>query len=409
MILELIILAILILLSGFFSGSEIAYVVANKVKIEIQANKKNLSSKNTQYFSKNPQYFFSTVLIGTNIVNIAYASMSAVFLYKLFGLNEFNILLISTFILLIFGELLPKYIASEMADSIIFLFATPLRIISYVIHPLVKLFSKISSFFTKRTVSSERRLKNLFNKENFEYLINESKDAGMIDQKQSDIIGKVFELSEQRVYEAMQPRTEIEGVEINSSFDEIISTFIESGYSKLPVYEENLDNIKGIILAYDIFNKPDNIKSIIREVAFVPETKNSFEMLNEFLLKQMSFAVVVDEFGGTAGIVTMEDLIEELFGEIKDEYDVDDDICRKIGEGTYLISGKVEVDYINEKYKLKIPDGDYETIGGYILAKIGKIPEPLEKFDIDNFEVLIVKADHLHVDVIKLIVKETTP
>ncbi|PJA99138.1 MAG: HlyC/CorC family transporter [Ignavibacteriales bacterium CG_4_9_14_3_um_filter_30_11] len=406
MILELIILVILILLSGFFSGSEIAYVVANKVKIEIRANQKNLSTKNTQFFSKNPQYFFSTVLIGTNVINVAYASMSAIFLYEIFGLSELNILLISTFVLLIFGELLPKYIASEMADSVIFLCTTPLRIISYFIHPLVVLLSKISSFFTKRAVRSEKRLQNLFNKENFEYLINESKIAGVIDQKQSDIIGKVFDLSEQRVYEAMQPRTEIAGVEINSTFDEIITTFIESGYSKLPVYEENLDNIKGIILAYDIFNKPDNLKSIIREVAFVPETKNSFEMLNEFLSKQMSFAVVVDEFGGTAGIVTMEDLIEELFGEIKDEYDVDDDICRKIGEGTFLISGKVEVDYINEKYKLKIPEGDYETIGGYILAKVGKIPEPMEKFDIDNFEVLIVKADHLRVDVIKLIVKE---
>ena len=349
MILEIIILAILIFISGFFTGSEIAYVVANKIKIEIQARKKNLSAKNAQYFTENPQDFFSTVLIGTNVVNVTFATISAVFLHKLFGLNEFNILLISTFVLLIFGELLPKYFARELADRIIFLTATPLRIVSYLIHPIVKLLSSISSFFTQRANVSEKRLQNLFSKENFEYLIKESKDAGKIDQKQSDIISKVFDLSEQRVSEAMQPRTEIVGVEISSSFDEALSVFIESGYSKLPVYEENLDNIKGIILAYDVFNKPDNLSDIIREVAFVPETKKSFEMLNEFLTKHISFAVVVDEFGGTAGIVTMEDIIEELFGEIKDEYDVEEDICRKISDGSYLISGKVEVDFIDRK------------------------------------------------------------
>lgn len=406
MILEIIILIMLIFISGFFTGSEIAYVVANKLKIEIQARKKNLSAKNAQYFTENPQDFFPTVLIGTNVVNVTFASMSAVFLYKLFGLSEFNILLLSSFILLIFGELLPKYIASEMADRIIFLTASPLRIISYLFYPIVKIFSNISSFLTQRADVSEKRLQNLFSKENFEYLINESKDAGKIDQKQSDIISKVFDLSEQRVSEAMQPRTEIVGVEINSSFDEALAVFIESGYSKLPVYDENLDNIKGIILAYDVFNKPNNLSEIIREVAFVPDTKKSFEMLNEFLTKHISFAIVVDEFGGTAGIVTIEDIIEELFGEIKDEYDVEEDICRKISDGTYLISGKVEVDFINEKYDLKIPDGDYETLGGYITAEIGKIPLPQDKYTIDNYEILIVKADHLKIDLVKLIVKE---
>ncbi|MCH8170861.1 MAG: HlyC/CorC family transporter [Bacteroidetes bacterium] len=408
MILEFLILALLIMISGFFTGAEISYVVANKIKIEIKARKKNLSAKNAKYFTENPQDFFSTVLIGTNVVNVAFASMSALFLYKLFGLSEFNILLISTFVLLIFGELLPKYLASELADRVIFLTATPLRIISYLIHPIVKLFSSISSFFTQNVDVPEKKFQNLFSKENFENLINESKDAGKIDQKQSDIISKVFELSEQRVSEVMQPRIEIVGVEKKSSFDEALSVFIESGYSKLPVYEENLDNIKGIILAYDVFNKPNNLTDIIREVAFVPETKKSFEMLNEFLAKHISIAVVVDEFGGTAGIVTIEDIIEELFGEIKDEYDIEEDICRRISDGSYLISGKVEVDFINEKYDLKIPTGDYETIGGYIMAKIGKIPLPQEKYTIDNFEVLIVKADHLKIDVVKLIVKKET-
>ncbi len=201
----------------------------------------------------------------------------------------------------------------------------------------------------------------------------------------------------------MRPRTEIVGVEINQSITEALDLFIESGYSKLPVYDENLDNIKGIILAYDLFKSPQNIQSIIREVTFVPETKKSFDMLNEFLGKQTSFAVVIDEFGGTAGIIAMEDIIEEIFGEIEDEYDVEEDICRKIADHTFLISGKVEIDYINEKYNLNLPVGDFETIGGFITYSLGRIPLQGETVKIDNLEILIARANNVKIDLVKVI------
>ncbi|HEY6906522.1 MAG TPA: transporter associated domain-containing protein, partial [Ignavibacteriaceae bacterium] len=191
-------------------------------------------------------------------------------------------------------------------------------------------------------------------------------------------------------------------VDIESTIDEVISIFVESGYSKIPVYEENLDNIRGVIFAYDIFNSPQNLKSIIREIIFVPETKRSFEMLNEFLNKQVSIAIVVDEFGGTAGLVTMEDIIEELFGEIKDEYDIEEEICRKISADSFLISGKVEIDYINEKYNLNIPTGDYETIAGYITSRIGRIPLQGESVKIDNFTFLIARSTNIRIDLVKL-------
>ena len=177
---------------------------------------------------------------------------------------------------------------------------------------------------------------------------------------------------------------------------------INSGFSKLPVYKENLDDIKGIILVKDIFKSPTDIKSILRDVSFIPETKKSFEVLNEFLEKKISIAVVVDEHGGTAGIVTMEDILEELFGEIKDEFDVEEEICRKIDDNNYIVSGKVETDLLNEKYELNIPGGDYETIGGYIVSVLGRIPAQGEKVKIDNFEFLIARASAQKVEVVKL-------
>ena len=401
---DLIILVALILLSGFFAGSEIAFVVANKIKIEIKARRNNLAAQSAHYFINNPNNFFSTILIGNNIINIAFASLSTLLLASLFGFHEYTILFISTFFLLIFGELIPKYLSRELADRVILISAIPVRIVSFVLYPVVKLFTSISTLLTQSSNLSKENIRHIFSREDIESLVQESHEAGVVDEKESDIISKVLDLSEQRVYEALRPRTEIVGVEINQTIDDALNVFIESGYSKLIVYDDNLDNIKGIILAYDLFKNPENLQNIIREVIFVPETKKSIDMMNEFLEKQVSIAVVIDEFGGTAGIVTMEDIIEELFGEIKDEYDVEEDICRRIAPDTYLISGKVEVDFINEKYNLEIPNGDYETIGGYISARTGKIPEPGEIVVIDRFTILIARASDIRIDVVKLTV-----
>ncbi|MFA7229034.1 MAG: hemolysin family protein, partial [Melioribacteraceae bacterium] len=236
--------------------------------------------------------------------------------------------------------------------------------------------------------------------------IEESSDAGKMDEEQSDIISKVIDIREQRVYEAMTPRTDIVGVDIVSTMDEVLDTFIDSGYSKIVAYDENLDNIKGIVFTKDIFKKPTDLKSIIREVTFVPETKKSMEMLNEFLDKQFSFVIVVDEFGGTAGILTVEDLIEELFGEIRDEFDdVDEKVAKKIEANAYLLSGKVEIDYLNEEMEFKIPEGDYETIAGYLTFRLGRIPKKGESFKMGNNAFLILKSDNTKIDLIKLTVE----
>jgi len=401
---ELIYLLILLVMSGFFSGTELAYVVANKLKIEVRARKKNFAALHAQFFVEHPQTFYSTILIGNNIVNIALASLSAVFLVAIFGWGEITILIVSTVIILIFGEILPKYFSRELADRVILVSAIPLRFFSYLMYPFVLLASTFSEKLTKAASQKSDNISHLFDRDDVKGLVKESETVGMVDKKYSTLISRVFELGEQRVYEAMTPRIDIVGVEISKSISELISTFIESGFSKIPVFEENLDNIRGIALAKDLFSMPKNIKEILREVSFIPETKKSFEVMNEFLDKKISIAIVVDEHGGTAGIVTMEDILEELFGEIKDEFDVDENICRKIANDTFIISGKIEIDHLNEKYDLNIEQGDYETLAGYILTKLGRIPEEGETIKIDNFTILIARSSKQKVDIVKLIV-----
>jgi CBS domain containing-hemolysin-like protein len=280
----------------------------------------------------------------------------------------------------------------------------PIRFISILLYPLVKITSSISAILTRSENQNEEHISYLFGKEDMQSLLDESSEAGNVDEDDSDVINKVFELGEQKVYEAMTPRTDIVGVEINSSIDEVINTFIESGYSKIPVYEESLDNIKGIVLTYDMFKFPESLKSVMREVVFVPETKKTLETLNELLEKRLSIAIVVDEFGGTAGLVTVEDIIEEMLGEIRDEYDEEEEVLKKIDDNSYVISGRVEIDRINEEFELNIPEGDYETIGGFIMTHIGRIPTRGEFIEIPPYKIQVLYADKTKIDLVKVFV-----
>ncbi|NUM69856.1 MAG: HlyC/CorC family transporter [Ignavibacteriaceae bacterium] len=399
---ELLLLGILILLSAFFSATEIAYIKANKLKLEIRARKNSSPAKNGLFFIRNPETFFSTVLIGNNIANITYASLSAIILADLFGFNELQILLVSTLIILFFGELLPKYLSGELPDLFILLASVPMRFVSFVLWPLVQATSWVTHKLTSRAAFTTDNYVDYFLKEDLEYLVKESEEAGTVQKKDTMLIQKVIEMNEQRVSEVMRPRMEITGIDISATIDEALDMFIESGFSKLPVYDEDLDNIKGFILSYDLFRRPDSIKSITREAVFVPESKKSIDLLNELLYRRTSLAIVIDEFGGTAGIVTTEDLMEELFGEIKDELDVEENIMRKIRDDEFLLSGKVEIDHINETYNMGLPEGDYLTVAGFIIHECGRIPETNEIIKIGKFSMQIIRTDGRKIDMVRL-------
>lgn len=402
MLLETILLVLLLVISAFFSASEIAYITANKIKIEVKAKKKNIMAKNALYFIRKPQEYFATILIGNNVVNIAFSSLIAVMLTLSFHLEEGTILLISTLLILFFGELLPKYLSREAADSFVLISAVPIRIISFVLFPFVRTINFFNKFFNQDITVKEDSVAYLFSKKDIQLLVKESREAGAVNVRESSALERILQLREQRVYEAMRPRTEIIAIDIESAIDEALDVFIESGFSKIPVYEDNIDNVKGIILTYDLFKSPKNVREIMKEVIYVPDTKKTIEMLNEFLKKRASIAIVVDEFGGTAGLITGEDIIEEIFGEIKDEYDVDEEINRKVDEDSFIIGGKVEIDAINEKFDLNIPKSDYETIGGFITYHLGRIPAKGENVVIGDYRFLIIKANQIRIDLVKM-------
>ena len=398
---DIVLLLTLLVLSAFFSGTEIAQLLSNKLKIEVRHKKKRFGADSARYFTERPEQFFSTILIGNNIVNTAFASLSAVLFVQVWGLNEFQILLLTTGLVLFFGELLPKYVAGEIPNLFFQATAFPLRIISFILAPFVKITSAISVFFVGGNREDEP-LKQAFRREDIRLIVEESTETGSVDKKDSTVIRKILDLQSTRVSEAMRPRTEIVGVEIDATLDEVIQIAIDSGYTKLPVYEENLDNIKGVVFTHDLFSNPESLRDIMRDIDFVPEMRRNSDMLNDFTKQGRSIAIVIDEFGGTAGIITTEDIMEELFGEIRDEYDDEEGICRQSKDGAYLISGKVEIDYINEQFGLDIPAGDYNTIGGFIMAKTGRIPEANEVLSIAPYKVQILRATHLRIDLCKL-------
>jgi len=393
----------LLILSGFFSSTEVAFIISNKFKIQVKARKNMFFAKQALYFVNNPNELFTTILIGNNFVNIAFATIISIYLTDFFALDELSILLISSVLLLLFGEILPKFLAREIPETVLFSFSIPIRLLSFIFFPFIKLFNFLTNVIIKNNKSISG-VSHFFLREDIQNLIEEGEKMGSVDKSESEILKGIIDFNEMKVHEVMTPRTEIIGIEINSNIEELITVFIDSGYSKIPVFEENIDNIKGLVLSYDLFTNPSNINQILRSVIYVPDTKKCPDLLNEFLAKRSSFAVVIDEFGGTAGIVTMEDIIEQMFGDIKDEYDTDDEICRKINDTMFLLSGKIHIDFLNETYDLEIPEGDYETIAGYLTSKLDRFPKQGEILEIDNFKFQILRATEKTITLIKLFI-----
>lgn len=397
---QYILLGIFVLLSAFFSGSETAFILSNKLKMEVKARMNIYSAKKILYFNGHQEKLFSTILLGNNIANIGFASVFSLLFAA--QLSEWQLLLYSTFFILIFGELFPKYFSREYPDIFTMITISPLYWLSKSLSPVIKVISFLPSVISGRKKLNEEAYTNYFDREDLDELVKESEQAGSVSQTESEMISKVLQLRNQKVNQAMRPRTEIIGVDIDSKIEDVLKTFIESGYSKLPVYDDNFDNIKGIVFAYDLFNQPKTLSEVTRTILFVPEARKSIDVLNDFLKQNISFAVVVDEFGGTSGIITLEDIIEELFGEIKDEYDTEEEICRKIDEKTYILNGKIEIDYLNENYDLLLPKGEYETVAGFITSKIGRIPQQNEDIKIDDFIFHIVRSSEVKIELVKL-------
>jgi len=421
---ELIYIAITILVSGFFSGSEMAFVTANKLKLEIESRKDTLKGRSLAFFSDNPESFLTTTLVGNNIVNVVYATLMAIFLAEPIRMlysryfdvipAEATVLLIQTIIasvlILFFGEILSKAIFRVQADFLIKFIAIPLRLTNYIFWPLITITNHTSGLLVNLLNVGSERSSRIFRRQDIESIFRELRDSGgsqEIDHDDSEILHNVLELSNKRVRETMVPRTEIVAIEKNSSLEDLKKAFIESGYSKIPVFQDTIDDIIGVVFAYDLFSSPKTISDIIRPVKLIPSSKKSKDLLTEFRQSNISVAVVIDEYGGTAGMVTIEDLIEEVVGDIQDEYDKEDDIIKKISHNTFLLSGGVELDELLVEYPeidLHDDDGEFETVAGYIIHHTGRIPKVNEEIQILGNTFIITKATQSKLENVKLII-----
>lgn len=415
---ELAVILLMLALSAFFSGSEIAFVVANRLRVEVLAPRDGVVGPIVRDFLQNPSGFLTTTLVGNNIALVVYSTLMALYLnpplqglYSGAGLAEGALdvavlatqTLIASIIILLFGEILPKSAMREAANHAVFYLAVPLRISYYILLPMVKLAALSASLLIK-LFRAEADTFAQFIRRDFEVIIQESKASGELelDEDESELLSNVFSMNTIRVKESMMPRTDVVAVEENTPIDDLLARFIETGHSKLPVYKENIDNIVGMVFAYDLFDHPSSVAEIIRPAQFVPESKRSKDLLREFLATNTSVAIVIDEYGGTAGLVTREDLLEELFGDIQDEFDTDTEILRQAGDGTLIASGRVHIDEIMEEFGFEIPEGDYETVAGYLLERIGAIPAPSDDYEFDGFRFEILKASTNRIDLVRI-------
>jgi putative hemolysin len=406
----LVYLFITLIFSALFSGSEIAFFSANRLSIELGKDNSR-AGKILSNFSRNTSDFIGTMLIGNNIALVVFGIlMTRITTPLLVQFTESELLvllaqtLISTLVILLFGEFVPKTLFRIQPLAILHFLAIPLQLM----HILLYLPVKGTTFLARALLKAGFKLElnetpTAFSKIDLQHFVEqntrEGDEMGGID---TELFENALYLREVKVRECMVPRPEVEAVSINHSIDELRAVFIESGYSRLPIYFKSLDNVLGYVHHFDLLNLPRNIGSILMTIPVVPETMTARDLLNVFRRQKKNIAQVVDEFGGTAGIVTMEDVLEELFGEIQDEHDEEDLLEKQLSSNEYMFSGRLEIDYLNEKYGFGIPEGEYETLAGYIVAETGDIPDMNQKISIGHIEFDILFASNKRIETVKV-------
>lgn len=419
----LILTIIALVFSGFFSGMEIAFVSQNKVKAEIDIKKGGLVSQILNIFYAHRETFISTMLVGNNIVNVVYGIGIAWLLKSplerwLGTENDALVLLvqtlISTAIVLVMSEFMPKTMFRINPNRSLKIFAVPLLFLYLILYPISQFTSWLSSIIMRifgiKNEKNEIRLISVGELDDYlQENIDKSEDENREVEREVKLFENALDFSDTRLRDCMIPRNEIVGVDIaETSREELSKLFTRSGLSKLVVYHDDIDNVLGFIQVSEMFKPNVNWKDQIKPVIIAPETMLAKKMMQNLLKEKKSMAIVVDEFGGTAGMVTLEDLVEEIFGDIEDEHDRRKLIARKTGENTYELSGRMEIERINEMFDLDLPESDdYQTIAGYIVNRLEVIPNQGEKHIIDQYTVNITKKSGARLELITLTVNPT--
>ncbi len=417
-----IIVLITLVFSALFSGLEIAFVSSNKLQIELDKNKGLFSAKLLSSFVNNPSGILGALLLGNNISLVIYGIAMADILEPVIEniltpqySSEFLILLIqtilSTLLILIAAEFIPKALFRINPNAVLGRFAIPIKVFYWLLYPFIFLLVSFAEFILKNIFRLQfSTTSDAFSPVDFDNYLNEITEISNEEsevRQEIQMLQNAIEFKNIKLRECMIPRTEITALDENTAIDEIKKSFIESGHSKILIYRENIDNVIGFVHSSDMFKKPGSVKEIIHEIPIVPETMLANNVLTMFIKEHKSIAVVVDEFGGTSGVVTLEDVIEEIFGEIEDEYDNEELVEKVINKNEYLFSARLEIDYLNEKYGLNLPESDnYETLGGLIIDLHESIPQVNDEIRHEQFRFIITQASESRIDQVKLIVEE---
>jgi len=412
------IILITILASAFFSGIEIAFVSANKLKIELDKTRGNFTGRLVAWFNNNSSNFIVFLLLGNNIALVIYG----IYMEQLLNEPIRNILpkgmdsvfivlsiqtIVATLIILIFAEFLPKIIFRLNSNYIINFFSAPLALLYIIFTPIIYTFITLAQWILRFAFRIKiEDVKYKFSSIDLDYYIKEFHGNEGDEQEESDIqiFQNAIDFQDMKIRGCMVPRTDIIGLDKNSKLNDLKALFNETGHSKIVIFDENIDNIIGYVHVFDLFQQPKSLSSIIRDLTFVPETMQANLFMSKMIKDEISIAVVLDEFGGTSGILTLEDLMEEIFGDIEDEFDNEQLTEKVIDDRTFIFSARQEIDYLNDKFNLNIEESEeYETLGGYITFHHESIPEKGEEITINGIKFIIISAGSTKIELIKLI------
>lgn len=402
---------IFLLLSAFFSGSEIAFVSANKLGIEVMKNKKSRRGNILAKFYEKPAEFLGTMLVGNNIALVIFTILMTQLiepvLEPIIGSSGATLLLsvtlIITAVVLIFGEFLPKTLFRLFSNDMLMALAYPLRFFKWLLAIPTYIMTVLSDGLLKHILRQPTdQVESALTRVDLEHFINDKiSEEEDIDK---EILTNALNLSQTKVRECMIPRTEIVHIEKSASIDEVLATFKESRLSRVIITDGGIENVTGYIHHQQLLDNPKSIRKLVMPISYVPEAMNVQSLMYNFIKEETTIACVVDEFGGTAGLITLEDILEEIFGEIEDEHDIEDNVEHVINEDEYVFSGRLEIDYLNEKYEgLNFPEGEYHTLSGYIVMTSGSIPEANAKIQMDGFDFILEEVSETKIEVVRVI------
>ncbi len=411
---ELVLLGFFILFSSFFSGSETALMSVSKVKIRHEMHRGVERAKAVDRLLKSPTKLLTTILVGNNVVNIAGSALATTLALDLFGSHgPWIATIFMTVLVLLFGEITPKSFAAQNPEKVSYWSAPYLLFLGVIFKPLVKVLVKITNIIIRLIGGDPNKQQPFITEDEIIRVVNVGEEEGVIEEVEKEMIHSIFEFDDTVVREVMIPRIDMVSIEKNTPIEEVVDIIIEKGYSRIPVYSETIDNIVGVLYAKDLlkFLKKDfhdiKIEELMRTAYYIPDSKKVNQLLSELRVKKVHMAIVLDEYGGTAGIVTIEDLLEEIVGDIQDEYDVEELDYHFISDSELIVDARMPVDELNDLLNGSFPEEDYDTIGGLVLGILGHVPFSGETLEYDGIKIAINEMAgnrilKLHLDIVEL-------